>query len=350
MQQLLTNKQDYNNYLKSLETEPRISIRCNTLKIPPENLKKRLEEKGWKIKQPYKDYPEIMIIKGKLANNNNDEDDKIIDNINNSQQKDSDININNFPREGGGEMDGGVNLIPLAPGELGKSLEHQLGYYYVQEVTSMMPILALDPRPGERVLDLCSSPGSKTTQAAMFMQNKGTIIANEVSLGRIQILASNLERCGVSNTIITKKDGIYLGELLNKQEFKFDKILIDAPCSGEGTFRSSPKGMLMWNINTVKKLSKIQKNLIKSAYKLLKENGVLIYSTCTHAPEENEEIVDFAIKELGMKVESFKLPLTCRFGITKWQNQEYSKEVKHCCRIYPQDSDSEGFFIAKLKK
>jgi len=359
MQQLLTDKQDYDNYIKSLETEPRVSIRCNTLKISPKELKTRLEKRGWKIEQPFKQYPEIMIINGKAGSLRS----QIDENINNQEQKTSSINVsNNFslgwvsdfaksPQklERGHEV-GGNNLIPLSPGELGRSLEHQLGYYYVQETSSMIPIIALNPKPRERILDLCASPGSKTTQAAMFMQNKGTIIANDKDMSRIQILASNLERCGVSNTIITKKDGIFLCQLLEKDNFKFDKILIDAPCSGEGTFRSSPKGMLMWNINTVKKLSKIQKNLIKSAYKLLKNDGVLVYSTCTHAPEENEEVIDFAIKELGLKIESINLPIKCRQGITKWKDENYDENVKLSCRIYPQDNDSEGFFIAKLVK
>ena len=141
-----------------------------------------------------------------------------------------------------------------------------------------------------------------------------------------------------------------LAEKLAKEGFKFDKILLDVPCSGEGTFRSSPKGTQMWSINTIKKLSKIQKNLIKTACNLLKDNGILVYSTCTHAPEENEEIVDFAIKELNLKVEAINLPIKCRLGIKQWQNQVFDSQVEHSCRIYPQDNNSEGFFIAKLTK
>lgn len=303
MHELLTEENDFKNYLKSLETEPKVSIRCNTLKISPEDLKSRLESRSWIIKQPFKNNPEIFIIENNLQ-----------------------------------------------PGELGKTLEHQLGYYYVQETTSMMPVIVLNPEKNEIILDLAASPGSKTTQIAASMENTGTIIANDKDLGRISILAANLDRCGISNTIITKKDGVYLCGLLEKNNFLFDKIILDAPCSGEGTFCSAPKGMLMWNINTVKKLSKIQKNLITSAVKILKHNGILIYSTCTHSPEENEEIVDFAVKELNMKVEEFKLPLKTRKGITKWKNQEYSKDIEKCCRIYPQDNNTEGFFIAKLKK
>ncbi len=305
MKQLLVEDKDFNSYLEILKEQPVRSIRCNTLKISPENLKKRLEEKNWIVKQPWKTYPEIMIIEGDLM-----------------------------------------------PGDLGRALEHILGYYYIQELSSMLPIIALDIKPEESVLDLCAAPGSKTTQAAAKMQNTGNIIANEVSMGRLRILASNLERCGVTNTIITKKDGIALCYRLKKQDFKFDKILVDAPCSGEGTLRSSPKTYSMWNINTVKKLPKIQKQLAETAFELLKENGEMIYSTCTHAPEENEAIVNYMLEKFKDKIEIQKinLPIKPRQGITKWQDKEYLEEVKFSCRVYPQDNNTEGFFIAKFRR
>ena len=294
--------ENYNDYLsKYLPT----SIRCNTLKITPFNLKKRLEEKGWNIIQPFQNFPEIMIIKNDLL-----------------------------------------------PGELGRSIEHVLGYYYVQEISSMLSVLALNPKPNELVLDLAASPGSKTTQIASHMNNKGTIIANDISLGRIKILASNTERCGVTNTIITRKHGVALCKNLKKSGFSFDKILIDAPCSGEGTLRSSPKTYRMWNINTIKKLSKIQKHLVESAWEILKIGGELVYSTCTHAPEENEEVVDFMINKFKdqIKVENINLPIKCRSGLTSWNEQKYNKAVKLSCRIYPQDNNTEGFFIAKFRR
>ena len=132
-----------------------------------------------------------------------------------------------------------------------------------------------------------------------------------------------------------------------------DKILIDAPCSGEGTLRSTPKTALMWNINSVKNLSGIQKKLVASAIKILKTDGELVYSTCTHAPEENEEVVDFILKNFPkMKIQKPVLPdeLKFRQGITNWQGKKYSNEVKFSARIYPQDNNTEGFFIAKFKK
>ncbi|MFH1889638.1 MAG: RsmB/NOP family class I SAM-dependent RNA methyltransferase [Nanoarchaeota archaeon] len=309
---------EFPDYIKSIETEPPRSIRCNTLKISPEKLKMRLESQGWKIKQPFKDFPEIMIVEGKLTT---------------------------LEGEGG-------ELEPLNPGELGRSLEHVLGYYYVQELASMLPVIALAPKPGERVLDLCAAPGSKTTQMASKMENIGTIIANEVTLGRVKILASNMERCGVANAMITKKEGASLCRSLGIQGIRFDKILIDAPCSGEGTLRTSKMTSKMWNINTVKKLSGVQKNLLINALEILKLNGEIVYSTCTHAPEENEEVVDFILEKFKdeIKIETIKLPVKCREGLCSWEDKKLDSQVKKSCRIYPQDNDTEGFFIAKFKK
>ncbi len=294
---------DFDSYMDVLKKEPVRSLRCNTLKISVEDLKKRLEKKGWKIKQPFKDFPEIMIVENELA-----------------------------------------------PGELGRALEHLLGYYYIQEIVSMLPVLVLNPKENEKILDLCASPGSKTTQIAARMNNTGLIIANEVKFGRIKILSANTERCGVMNMLITKRDGIALCKRFKEENFLFDKILLDAPCSGEGTIRSVPKGLEMWNIKTIENLSKLQKSLIASAIEILKPNGELVYSTCTHAPEENEEVIDFALKNFNVKIEKINLPIKIRQGILKWKERGYLEEVKFSCRIYPQDNDTEGFFIAKIRK
>ena len=302
--QLLLGK-EFKNYLNEIKEEPIKSIRVNTLKISPKELKKRLENKGWKIKQPWKENPEIIIVESKLL-----------------------------------------------PGELGRALEHILGYYYIQELASMLPVIALKPLPEEHILDLCAAPGSKTTQIAAEMKNTGLIIANDLSLGRIKILASNLERCGVVNTIITRKDGRILCNRLEQENIQFDKILLDAPCSGEGTLKSTPKTALMWNINTIRKLSGIQKSLFNSAFKILKIGGEIVYSTCTHAPEENEELVDYALEKFKnkIKIEEIKLPIKCKSGVTAWVGNEYSNKVKQSCRIYPQDNHTEGFFITKFKR
>lgn len=280
-----------------LPTKP--SIRVNTLKISEQELKKRLEKK-WKITKVFNNAFQI-----------------------NSQ---------------------------LLPGELGKALEHQLGYYYIQELASMIPPFALEPTKQDIVLDLCAAPGSKTTEIAALMENQGTIIANDIRLDRITALNSNLERCGVTNTIVTKMNGITLCKKLAKAGFFFDKILVDAPCSGEGTIRSSPETLKIWNLNMVKGLANLQKKLVAAALDCLKPQGILVYSTCTHAPEENEMVIDFALKNFKVKLEQVSLPLKTRQGITEWQNTKLNPELKKCVRIWPQDNDTEGFFIAKLRK
>ncbi len=299
---LLDGKEDEDKFWKIIRTGTPNSIRCNTLKISVDELKKRLEAKGWKIKQLFKKNPEVMIIENRLG-----------------------------------------------PGELGKTREHLLGYYYVQDVSSMLPLIALKPKPGETLLDLCASPGSKTTQVGAMMENSGTIIANEVSLGRLKILAANLQRCGVMNTIVTKRDGVQLCEkIIKKTNLRFDKILVDAPCTGEGTLRKSPKTLLMWNIKMIENLSSIQKKLAGAAFGLLKPDGEMIYSTCTHSPEEDEAVVDFLVKKFGAKVLPIELELKTRCGLTEWEGKKFDKQIKNCVRIYPQDNNTDGFFVARL--
>jgi NOL1/NOP2/sun family putative RNA methylase len=303
MKKILSGE-DFEKYTKSLETPSLTSIRCNTLKISPEELRTRLEKNGWKISQPWKNHKEVFVVESELL-----------------------------------------------PGELGRSLEHLLGYYYIQDLASMLPVLVLEPKPNELTLDLCASPGSKTTQISASMENQGSVIANEVSLARIKILASNLERCGCANAVITKKEGIALCKKLSAQEIKLDKILVDAPCSGEGTLRSSPKTSIMWNPRTITSLSKLQKQMLESALEILKPNGTLVYSTCTHAPEENEEVLDYILsKHNNIKIESINLPIKTRPGVGEWEGQTFNPEVKKSCRIYPQDAGTEGFFVAKLRK
>jgi len=303
IKKLLKNKQDIEKFFESAKTQPLKSIRANTLKISPEKLIKKLKNKNWKIYQPFPKYPEIITIKNKLK-----------------------------------------------PGELGKIKEHFLGHYYVQEITSMMPILALQPKPNDIFLDLAASPGSKTTQAAVKMNNQGTIIANDVSIERISLLSANLEKSEITNAIITKYEGSQLCSKLKKFNLKVDKILLDAPCSGEGNLRTNPKVYQEWSKAYLKKLSKIQKKLAVSALQLLKQDGEMIYSTCTYAPEENELVIQHLIDNFNIKIEQIDLPIKTRPGITSWNNKKLSPQLKNAKRIYHHDNNLEGFFLCKIKK
>jgi len=301
-----SSSDDKKAFWQIAHTRPQNSIRCNTIKIQPTELKKRLEkEHNWKISQPFKSNPEIMIIENQLG-----------------------------------------------PGEIGRAIEHILGYYYVQEISSMLPLLALAPTEKDSFLDICASPGSKTTQAAAMMNNKGILFANDSSLGRMMVLAANLERCGVSDAIITCKDGVLFCKKIIEQDLSFDKILVDTTCSGEGTLRSTPETFIMWNEKMIRKFSSQQKLLASHAIKILKEGGELVYSTCTHAPEENEEVIQHLINNFDIKVEPINFPkeLRTRPGLESWQDKKFDKQIKNCVRIYPQDNNTEGFFIAKIKK
>lgn len=300
---LISDPEDWKSFCEISDKPIIKSLRVNTLKISIPELKERLEKK-WTLKQPYPSNPEIFLITSNIE-----------------------------------------------PGELGKSIEHILGYYYIQEISSMMPLIALAPKTNESLIDLCAAPGSKTTQAGMYMENTGSIIANDANMGRLGILSTNIQRCGVTNTIITKAPGELLCRRLSNMKIKADKILVDAPCSGEGTIRSSVQSVKMFSENLIKKLSKIQQTLVKSAIEILEEGGELIYSTCTHAPEENEEVVSYILENFPeMKIQEVNIPLKTRPGITEWEGKKYHKDVIKAVRIYPQDNDTEGFFISKFKK
>jgi len=305
MKLLLNDEEDVKRFFEVAKTQGKKSIRVNTLKISNDDLIKRLKDKGWKISQPFKDHPEMIII----------------DNI-------------------------------LEPGVLGKAQEHLLGYYYVQEITSMMPILALAPKEDEIMLDLCAAPGSKTTQAAAKMNNSGTIIANDLNIGRISILSANLERFGITNTIVTRHDGLELCAKLRKSKtrIKFDKILVDAPCSGEGNIRCSPGTYLEWSENMLRRFGAKDKKLAGAALELLKVNGEMVYSTCTHSPEENEEVIQYLLDNYDINIQEIKLPLKTRPGISEWNNKKFNPNIKKAIRIYHHDNDMEGFFLCKIKK
>ena len=292
----LLSQADFEKYERIIQEPLLNSIRCNTLKISPEELKKRLEEKGWKISQPWKEHPEIMIVGNELQ-----------------------------------------------PGELGRSIEHLLGYYYIQELASMLSIIALAPKQNELILDLCASPGSKTTQLSMIMKDQGLIIANDNDYGRLNSLMINLQRCGCYNTIINLMQGRLI-------KGNFDKILVDAPCSGTGIIRKSLETIETYNPNAVRKCSGIQRQLILTAFDNLKEDGTLVYSTCSLEPEENEEVIDFLIKNRNCRTEKIDIDIKRGKPIEDFEGKTYSKEVKNCLRIWPQDNDTEGFFVAKIIK
>ncbi len=228
---------------------------------------------------------------------------------------------------------------------IGSTIEHQLGYFYVQEAASMIPALVLNPKPGEIVLDMCAAPGSKTTQMASMMKNEGIIIANDYKGKRLSSLGMNINRCGVSNTVITLMMGHRISGL------SFDKILIDAPCSATGAIRKSLKVLEMWNINGIKRLAGAQRQLIAKAFELLKPGGVMVYSTCSLEPEENEAVIDYLLNHFDdAKILEIDLNLKRSPAILEYNGKRFNKDINKTLRLWPMDNDTEGFFVAKITK
>ncbi len=229
--------------------------------------------------------------------------------------------------------------------DVGNLIEHSLGYIYIQEAASMVPPLVLDPQPGEIILDMCAAPGSKTTQIAQYMQNQGILIANDFVYQRIQALGLNIQRCGLRNCVITMMEGHWFKDL------QFDRILVDAPCSGTGTIRKSLKTLLMWNRNGIKQLAGQQRKLIDTAFNNLKQGGIMVYSTCSNEPEEDEAVVSYLLEKYPNAVcEKIDLPIKHGPAIMEFEGTTYHEGVKNCLRLWPQDNDTEGFFVAKIQK
>ncbi|MHA1861141.1 MAG: RsmB/NOP family class I SAM-dependent RNA methyltransferase, partial [Candidatus Ranarchaeia archaeon] len=223
-----------------------------------------------------------------------------------------------------------------------------LGYIYHQGAASTLPPLILKPNAGNQVLDLCAAPGSKTTQIAAMMRNQGTVIANEPRLRRLRALRSNLQKMGVLNTVIIRGDGRNIASIAGP----FDVILVDAPCSSFGSLRKHPRLLRRYAKEYITQFIPLQKGLLVSAYKVLLPGGRLVYSTCSIEPEENELVVNHLLSKTDAALLETKLSssLKAHNGLTHWQDQCFSDELSKTKRIYPQDNDTEGFYVALITK
>jgi len=234
------------------------------------------------------------------------------------------------------------------PFPLGCSFSHYLGNIYLQDPSSMVPPLVLEPKEGELVVDVASAPGSKTTQMASLMGNKGLILANEVSVKRSKSLSYNLMKLGVINAVVTLLDGNRLGKLYFET---FDKVLLDPPCSALGTLKTSVEPLKWWKMKRSEKLSHLQWNLLVSAIKALKPGGILVYSTCTIVPLENEALISRAVKEYGLEIEEIRWnAFKARAGLKEFRGERFVEGIERIIRIYQHEVPGEGFFIAKLRK
>ncbi|BEM13577.1 ribosomal RNA small subunit methyltransferase F [Serratia marcescens] len=225
---------------------------------------------------------------------------------------------------------------------LGSAAEHLSGLFYIQEASSMLPVSALfsgDAAP-TRVLDVAAAPGSKTTQIAALMGNQGGIVANEYSASRVKVLHANISRCGVKNTALTHFDGRVFGAALPES---FDAILLDAPCSGEGVVRKDPDAMSNWSPDSVAEIAATQRELIDSAFHALAPSGVMVYSTCTLNAQENQQVVRWLLDTYGDAVSVEPLG-------ELFPGADKALTAEGFLHVFPQIYDSEGFFVARLRK
>ncbi|MCF1456948.1 MAG: 16S rRNA (cytosine(1407)-C(5))-methyltransferase RsmF [Shewanella sp.] len=226
--------------------------------------------------------------------------------------------------------------------ELGNCIEHIQGLFYIQEASSMLPPTALfmGDESFDMVLDTASAPGSKTTQIAALMQNQGLLVANEYSSSRVKVLHANIARMGVSNTAITHFDGRVFGEY---QYETFEAVLLDAPCSGEGTVRKDPDALKYWRQEEINGIAQTQRALILSAFQALKNGGMLVYSTCTLNTLENQQVCQFLKETYPDAVEFVSLA-------NLFEQADNATTPEGFLHVWPQMYDSEGFFVAAIKK
>jgi tRNA (cytosine49-C5)-methyltransferase len=226
------------------------------------------------------------------------------------------------------------------------SPEAKEGQIYAQGLESMLPVTVLDVKPGQTVLDLCAAPGSKTTQIAAHMNNEGLLWANEPVVKRFYRLKSVVQLMGAKVQVL-KEDGRYL-----RKADMFDRILVDAPCSSEGRFCvDGPESFGYWSVRKIHEMAHKQKGLLLNAVRMLKPGGILVYSTCTFAPEENEAVLDWLLRKAPeVKLLDVDLKDVPRYpALTGWNNKEFDPQVQKSFRVLP-GKGYEGFFIAKMIK
>ena len=222
---------------------------------------------------------------------------------------------------------------------------HIGGLLYFQEPSAMSAVSALGIEEGDYVLDLCAAPGGKTTQAAEKLNNKGLLVANEIIKKRCTVLSDNIERMGIKNALVTNESPEKIAQKF--PEF-FNKVIVDAPCSGEGMFRKEPKALAEWSVEHTKSCSIRQKLIMDSAIRALSPGGKLIYSTCTFAPCENEGVVDYVLKNYpDMKLIPIDMPMLSD-GRKDWVNSSF--DMSFTKRIFPHKNKGEGHFLALFKK
>jgi tRNA (cytosine40_48-C5)-methyltransferase len=282
-------------FLSKMEKPPTLYIRVNTIKTSREELERRLRSKGFELRNTI--MPEVLA----------------------------------------------VDKAPLATGA---TTEYLLGHYYIQDLASCMAVEALDVAEGQAILDVAAAPGGKTTFIAQKMNNTGSIIALEPNVRRTRSMSFNIMRCGVYNTSIFRMDGLQA----TKFEMKFDRVLLDAPCSCEGVIAKDITRKTSHTPQDVDYCSRMQDKLIDVAARCVKPSGILLYCTCSFAPEENEMVVDRLLQKSGnITVEPIRHGSSSSRGLTKFGDWTFGRQLENAMRLYPHIDDTTGFFIARLR-
>ena len=278
--------------LIAMERDPPKYIRVNTLKITRNDLIQRLIEKGIEYEDTISD--EVLLIKK-----------------------------SRYP--------------------IGATTEYLLGYYYIQDLASCLAVDELDVTANQLILDMASAPGGKTTHVSQKMKNTGCVVALEPSSKRIMALKSNLSRCGVSNVCIYRLNGVHIPKL----GLKFDRVLLDAPCSCEGIIPKDPSIKTNLTPQKIEDCMVRQLELLQCAIEIAKPGGLVIYSTCTFAPEENELVINKLLSmNKGIKIEPQKYGEP---GLTKYGNLKLDENLINTRRFYPHLYNTFGFYIAKIR-
>ncbi|HMB49110.1 MAG TPA: RsmB/NOP family class I SAM-dependent RNA methyltransferase [Natronoarchaeum rubrum] len=256
------------------------------------------------------------------------------------------------------QADWNERVLTLDTDSPGTTWPSMHGWIHGQEEVSSLPPVVLDPQPGERVWDAAAAPGSKTTQLAALMDDRGLVVANDNNLGRLSALRFNAERLGVTNVAVTNQDARnfslkpFDGSRASEESGAFDafdRALVDAPCTCEGTIRKNPDVLDEWSLDHVSSVAGVQKGILTRAIQATKPGGTIVYSTCTFAPEENEAVLDHVLDVEDCRVVEQDVPMDHAPGITEFEGESYDPSVANAARVYPHHNDTGGFFCATLE-